>query len=270
VGKLICFHYLKRYQMISNCIILGSGRSGTSMAAGVLAKAGYFMGEKLYPGDEGNPKGYFEGKAVNDINEDLLAQVVPNRPRILSNFIFRTRPVHGQRWLARVQLGISIPCPPRIAERIKALIARGPFCFKDPRFCYTLSVWRPFLRNTVYICVFRHPGVTATSILKECKRERYLRNLSMSFNKALQVWELMYTHALEIHYPQGGDWIFVHYNQFLDGSAFEILEKTLGVEVDRNFVDPRLKRSTTSNAVPQHTLSLYQKLCHLAGYRDPC
>ena len=43
-----------------NCLILGSGRSGTSMAAGILARAGYFMGAELWPADIGNPKGYFE------------------------------------------------------------------------------------------------------------------------------------------------------------------------------------------------------------------
>lgn len=38
------------------CIILGSGRSGTSMLAGSLAAAGYFMGEHLYPGAAEKPQ----------------------------------------------------------------------------------------------------------------------------------------------------------------------------------------------------------------------
>lgn len=41
-----------------NIIILGSGRSGTSMMAGTLAKAGYFMGERLLPRNNANPKGF--------------------------------------------------------------------------------------------------------------------------------------------------------------------------------------------------------------------
>jgi len=44
---------------MKNCIILGSGRSGTSMVAGTLAKSGYFMGDNLYPARESNPKGFF-------------------------------------------------------------------------------------------------------------------------------------------------------------------------------------------------------------------
>lgn len=254
--------------MMRNCLILGSGRSGTSMAAGVLAEAGYFMGEKLYPGDEGNPRGYFEDQEINAINEELLAQVVPPRPSgIIGNLFFRSRTVYWQRWLARVPIGTPISCPPHLAERIRALTVREPFCFKDPRFCYTLPVWRPFVRNAVFVCVFRHPGATATSILKECKREPYLRDLAMDFEKAFQVWELMYAHILQTHYPQRGDWLFVHYDQFFDGSAFDKLEEALGAAVDRDFVDPKLRRST-ANRVPQHILRLYHRLCALSEYGE--
>lgn len=250
-----------------NCLILGSGRSGTSMIAGVLSQAGYFMGTSLYPGDEGNPKGYFEDREINAINEELLAQVVPARPLgIVGDLFFRSRPAHWQRWLARIPVGVSIPCPSHLVKRITALTMRQPFCFKDPRFCYTLSVWRPFVEDAVFICVFRHPGATATSILRECRRDPSLHSLSMDFEKALQVWELMYNHVLEIHYPQGGEWLFVHYEQLLNGSAFSKLEKTLGVTIDRDFVDPNLRRSPAVETIPQSTLSLYQRLCELAEY----
>jgi hypothetical protein len=60
-----------------NCIILGSGRCGTSMAAGCLAKAGYFMGEQLLPPRSANPKGLFEDEEINDINEQILAAYCP-------------------------------------------------------------------------------------------------------------------------------------------------------------------------------------------------
>src|SRR5271157_6074149 len=127
--------------MKRNCIILGSGRSGTSLAAGILAKAGYFMGCSIWPANEGNPKGQFEDEEINGINEHLLAQVLPERSkwawwgtkdpaRRLGNL---------QRWLAALPVTVSIPCPPRLAGRIEAATARAPFCFKDPRFCYTLA-----------------------------------------------------------------------------------------------------------------------------------
>ena len=40
-----------------NCLILGCGRSGTSMLAVSLASDGYYMGGKLYPERTANPKG---------------------------------------------------------------------------------------------------------------------------------------------------------------------------------------------------------------------
>ncbi|NIM13858.1 MAG: sulfotransferase family protein, partial [Candidatus Aminicenantes bacterium] len=54
---------------MKNCLILGSGRSGTSMIAGILHKAGYFMGDNLYPPRSANPKGFFENWEINEINE---------------------------------------------------------------------------------------------------------------------------------------------------------------------------------------------------------
>ncbi|RME58681.1 sulfotransferase family protein, partial [Candidatus Parcubacteria bacterium] len=62
-----------------NVLILGSGRSGTSMVAGTLAKAGYFMGTQFVPPRESNPKGFFEDHEINDINEAILKKVVPHR-----------------------------------------------------------------------------------------------------------------------------------------------------------------------------------------------
>ena len=71
-----------------NVIILGSGRSGTSMIAGALTKAGYYIGDNPYPPRKTNPKGFFETREVNHVNEILLAQVSPKAsamaPRIVS------------------------------------------------------------------------------------------------------------------------------------------------------------------------------------------
>ena len=52
-------------ESVKNCLILGSGRSGTSMIAGILHKAGYFMGDNLYPPRSANPKGFFENWEIN-------------------------------------------------------------------------------------------------------------------------------------------------------------------------------------------------------------
>lgn len=252
---------------MKNCFILGSGRSGTSMVAGTLAKSGYYMGDNLYPERGSNPKGFFEGSEINGINEELLAQVLPARPPGILGKLFRSRPVWNQYWLASVPLYTQIPCPPGIAQRIEAQTAKSPFCFKDPRFCYTLPAWRPFLQNTVFLCVFREPARTAFSILKECRDEPYLHGLSMNYSKAVSVWTLMYRHILEIHRAHGF-WLFIHYDQVLDGSANSKIETALKVHMDHQFPDSKLKRSSNDSEVGSEALSVYVQLCELAKY--PC
>jgi hypothetical protein len=256
--------------MTRDCLILGSGRSGTSFAAGMVASAGYFMGEQLWPANVGNPLGYFEDYEINSINEDLLEPLTAARG--IRKFIRRKAyPVHKfQRWLAPIATGTSMSCSSGLAERIKAVTARSPFCFKDPRFCYTLPLWRPYLGNAALICLFRHPGVTANSILTECRRAAYLKHLKMDFRRALAVWEMMYRHILQVSYPAGGDWLFVHYDQLLDGTAAGKIESLLQIKVDTAFGDPNLKRSASTEMRPEQRqlTDLYDRLCQLAGFKS--
>jgi len=250
-----------------NCLILGSGRSGTSMAAGVLARAGYFMGDHLYAASEGNPKGGFEDPEINGINEDLLAQVLPRRPWwIVGDLLFPTRLGYGQRWLAEIPAGTIIPCPPPIRARIDMVTRRQPYCFKDPRFSYTLPAWRPHVGDALFLCVFRHPAITVASILREVQRARYLRNLTMTADRVMRVWELMYTHVLRIHYPAGGEWLFMHYDQFFEPEALTRLGRTLDAPVDRTFPDRALNRSIPLARIRPQLLTAYRELCALAKY----
>ena len=252
-----------------NCLILGSGRSGTSLAAGILAQAGYFMGEELWPADIGNPKGYFEDREVNKINDELIALVAPKTPpRGLRKLLLGDIPIlgHYQHWVAVLRPDVSITCSPAMRERIAAVTARQPFCFKDPRFSYTLPVWRPYIGDALLLCVFRDPSVTASSMVRECKRADHMKGTKVDERWALKVWEAMYRYILDVHYPQGGDWLFVHYDQLLDRSAGAELERRLGVRIDRGFASAELNRSRPRAAVPRRTARLYVRLCALARY----
>jgi len=237
------------------------------MAAGVLAKSGYFMGDHLNPANETNPKGQFEDREVNSINELLLEPIVPSRPRgLIGKILFRDRPKFGQRWLARIPLDAVVVCSSHLADKIKALTSREPFCFKDPRFSYTLPAWRPYLNNTVFICVFRDPRRVVASILKQSQTVDHLKDFRINTAQAFEVWEHMYSHILKKHYQEGGEWIFLHYEQFLDGSAFPILEEALKAKVDRCFVDRQLNRSVPVSKIPDDVYAIYVKLCHLASF----
>jgi hypothetical protein len=247
-----------------NCVILGSGRSGTSMLAGMLHSTGYYMGDQLLPASSSNPKGYFEDRALNDINEDLLAQVVPTKPPGRRRRLYPWRLSYGHLWLAVLDTSSTVRVTPDIEARMRILFYQRPFCFKDPRFCYTLDAWRPLLGETVFLCVFREPGRTATSMITDSREQTYLHDLRLTRRRALRVWTSMYQHVLERHSKQG-QWLFVHYDQILDGTAISRLAGTLETQIDGSFVDATLKRSRDSNSLPQHTSAIYKRLCTLAG-----
>jgi len=58
---------------VSKCIIvLGMHRSGTSAFTGVLNILGVELGSNLMEPTKENPRGYFEKRAVMEINDEIL------------------------------------------------------------------------------------------------------------------------------------------------------------------------------------------------------
>ncbi len=239
-------------------IALGSGRSGTSMLAGTLARSGWYVGEDPYPGRDSNPKGFFETREINGLNEYLLAGAQAPETRL----------VDWQRWLARVPLGTDFEFPPDLAARVRALAARRPFAFKDPRLCYTLGAWTPHLGDFARLCIFREPQRTAHSMVKECATQDYLRGTDIDTEAALAIWSSMYRHVLEKH-ARTGDWLFLHYDQLLAPEGLDRLESFLGAPVARDFPEAGLKRSPGSGDVPAAAAQIYAHLCDLAGHAAP-
>jgi hypothetical protein len=222
------------------------------------------MGADLIPARDENPKGFFEDREINSINEALLAEVTPNNPT--SDLRGNDEEIRwGWRWLAAVPLHTPIPCRANVQKRIAAQTEHIPFCFKDPRFCYTLQVWRPFLKDAVYLCVFREPARTAQSIVQTVARGIYLHGLKCDFAKAIEIWTLMYRHVLTTH-RHTGEWLFLHFDQILHGSAIPVLERTLGIRIQESFADARLKRSEDVGSLPGRTTEVYRELCELAAY----
>lgn len=205
------------------------------MAAGLLSKAGYFMGDDLYKPTVANPKGFFENEEINSINEEILSQVVPRRPQgVIGDVFFRRRPGKAQMWLSRVPLGTTLSCPDGVRERIRKLTDKEPFCFKDPRFSYTLPCWEPLMKDNRSLVVFRNPSDTAQSILKECRDDAYLHSLAIARNEVLEVWRLMYSHILS-RCKGDGSWMFLHFDQMLDSEGLDRLEAFTSAAVDRAF-----------------------------------
>ena len=263
-----------------NVIVLGSGRSGTSMVTGTLAKSGYFMGDYLWQAREANPKGFFEDREINSINEDILEPIIPKRLKIRGiarlgipqRFFFRHHPIKSQMWLANIPLRAKIRTSEEIVQRIKKIVERKPYCLKDPRFSYTLPIWKPYFENTVYVCVFRDPASTATSILKECSSVPHLSHhktgIKLSWWQTLKIWHKMYHHILEKHYCNDSQWLFLHYDQAVSEEGLDKLAAFTEADIDKSFPDSQIRRSFSSKSVPKSIWEIYQRLCSLAGYQD--
>jgi hypothetical protein len=225
------------------------------------------MGDKMMPPTIGNPKGYFEAFDIQKINEEILANNMLNRPSgWIGELFFKHIPIKNQRWLARIPLGKKMTAQPYSLYRIKEKTLREPYCFKDPRFCYTLPVWREFLKQPMFFCLFRQPSDTAESILQEKERENYLKSLKITRRQIFKLWNLMYSHVLEIH-SKIGDWVFLHYNQVFDSEILDMIEEKIGAKVDRCFPEKRLLTAWKPRPVPAKVSKIYRELCKRADYQ---
>lgn len=263
----------ERLNRVRNCLIMGSGRSGTSMLAGMLHQAGYFMGEKFHQPRDSNPKGFFEWYPINRINEAILAPYGKNDwpGALLKKLLKRNTvgdPGPNQRWLMTPPEGSEVgDVPPGIEKEMKAVLEKEPYAYKDPRFSYTLPAWRPFLKpGTIFLCIFREPAKTVASILKECRSQKYLSDLSISRRSAYRVWTAIYRNIIDRLDPDFGNFIYVHYDQVFEDHAIRKLADALQAKLANDFADPLLARSQNDERAPQAALDLYARLCRLAHY----
>ncbi|MHC4375437.1 MAG: sulfotransferase [Planctomycetota bacterium] len=241
---------------LHSCLVLGCGRSGTSMVTGALAGAGYQMAEGLHQARRANPKGFFEAPAINDLNELLLSRMLPANSRFGG----------GQRWLAVPPGNASIE--PTADERaaMERLLSERPFCHKDPRFSFTLPAWREALGDTRFVCVFRDPARTVKSLVEECREAPYLADLEFTEADAFELWEASYRAALT-ESERGGEWLFLHYDQVLTPEGLDRLAEFLGADIDRDFPDRKLRRGEIAAEVPASCQELYRQLLEHAGHR---
>lgn len=240
------------------------------MLAGYFAKAEYYFGDHYLKKNNSNPKGFFEDYEVNTINEDILKKSVKNMPEIIRYLFYRDRTFYRARWLASLNTASSIKTDDVINARIKERLEKEPFCYKDPRFSYTLPIWKVLSSNTVFLCIFREPQNTARSILKECRASKPLRKLKMTYDQALEIWFNMYQH-ITLNYQKAKDqhnWLFVHYNQVLSGERKVEMERLTGAQIDDDFPDQRINRTNENNVnlLKEEHLLLYEQLCRLAQY----
>ena len=253
---------------------MGFGRSGTSLMAGILHRSGYFVGDDLYPPRESNPMGFFENAFINGINEKILSTYdyvkINNKADSPEHESSPFNPLYGQRWLSYIEPASSITfADDGIRADIQQAVSAPLYAYKDPRFNYTLPVWEKFLPDeVVYICMFRQPGVTAESVLKDCKSADYLATFHVDRNLVFELWYNSYQRVLQYATNnRNRKLIFVHYGQLLNMEAFPAISEKLEAELDPGFISVELNRSRADADTPRYAQELYERLCVMADFK---
>ena len=211
---------------MKNCLIMGFGRSGTSLMGGLLKDSGYYMGENLYPPRDSNPKGFFENDFINGINERILSRYdysetyfVKSNEKVYSPY----NPNYGQRWLSYINPNETIQkCDDESFLKISEAISKNNFAYKDPRFNYTFKIWDNISsHNIVFICMFRNPEVVADSVMKECMNTDYLSNFIINKSIFYELWYNNYKYILSnLNDELRKRFLFVDYGQFYNQDIY--------------------------------------------------
>ena len=246
-----------------DCVVLGCGRSGTSLVAGILADAGWHLGDKLLGSNPDNPTGYFESRPVNLLNEDLIAPALDGVLRGPDGQPLAQRPLaHGERWLAALPADTVLPAQPDREAEMRATLRAPegvPVCRKDPRFTWTLPLWP--LDHAMRVVVFREPLAAARSVVAMTDQG----DLGLGLEGALAVWAACGRRCLARADLFPHRWTFVSYASVLDGSGLPRLAAALGVEsLPTDRVDLRLRRQESVGDVPQETAQAYAGLLERA------
>ncbi|AMK11043.1 glycosyltransferase [Pseudodesulfovibrio indicus] len=137
--------------------VLGMHRSGTSAFMRLLAAFGVYLGDNLIEPQEDNPKGFFEDRALMELNSGLLGSVAEN----------------GRYGL--LSLGAEFYDEETFRTELRAYLesAYGEsllWGFKDPRLCLTFRSWKGVLRELgvshSFLVPVRNPLEVAQSLQK--------------------------------------------------------------------------------------------------------
>lgn len=137
-------------------IITGMHRSGTSIVAELFKSAGLHIGEKLFPGDAGNPRGYFEDEDILALQRTMIARACP------ADAI--GWPDWG--WTGKEELNEASWAADENAMRalVQARERHVQWGWKDPRTTLLLEQWLHVLPEARFLFVVREPWKVAASV----------------------------------------------------------------------------------------------------------
>ncbi|HEX2281191.1 MAG TPA: sulfotransferase, partial [Thermomicrobiales bacterium] len=238
--------------------IVGMHRSGTSMVAKLLQRAGLSLGEEadLMPPAEENPEGFYEHLQFVKLNDEVLN-------------------VAGAGWDCPPAAGFDWddtaldPFRARARRLAIPLQERLPWGWKDQRTSLTLPFWRSAFGPLRIVAVVRNPLEVVTSL--------HRRN-AFSTALGLTLWQIYAERILEDTSPD--ERLITHYDSYFLEPDREIARVLDYLELNRGQNLQRLKtgavpelrhyRKTVSDLIehdiPAEVINLYLRLCREAGW----
>jgi len=138
-------------------LVVGPGRSGTSVLTGIFASLGFRVPKPEVPPDPSNPRGFFEPQWVVDFHTTMLKR--------LKLGIVDAKP---GAWLAAAAANSFTSARRRLDEWLEGEFAESPLLVvKDPRSLWFLSMWRDAAEargaRVSMVMPLRHPADTVAS-----------------------------------------------------------------------------------------------------------
>ncbi len=141
-------------------LVVGVGRSGTSLFAGILGQLGYHIPQPEIVADETNPRGFGEPRWVVDFHTRLM-----RRKRVT---VFDARP---RAW----EHTAAASAEPEVASELRAWLkgevdGADVVVVKDPRIGWFLPLWTQAAADVgvppAFVTMLRHPAQILTSAKK--------------------------------------------------------------------------------------------------------
>lgn len=225
-------------------LVVGVGRSGTSLFAGIGGQLGFHIPQPEVAADDTNPKGFGEPKWVVDFHTAIM-----RRKRVT---VFDARP---RAW----ELTAAASAEPDVQERLRGWLqgevdqASDVLVVKDPRIGWFLPLWKQAATDvdvpTAFVTMLRHPAQILTSAKKsygtwqtDASRAAAWINVMLETERATRGTRRAFVPYADLL----GDWAaeLRRAGALLEVPQLAGLERAAHPDVDA-FVDPSLFRNRT-------------------------
>jgi hypothetical protein len=247
---------------VDNFLILGTGRSGTSMVAGMFRHTGHFLGDNYIEPRPANPTGFYEDSAVNWANDCVIQRMWSLSIARRLNWPLQPAAHRDRRalWVARPAVRWFRRLKERDERMMRERFQSQPFCYKDPRFSITLPYWRRWLpTNTRFIVVFRDPLRTARSMAEELANTTS-GAVRVSEGWCVNHWLDAYRWILHDARRDRASWLFARFDDVISGKALPALDRFVGVPLTADHIDARISRQERDARLPRRVRHVLARL----------